>query len=105
MAKFQKGHPGGPGRPKGVKVILRVSTVLAEAGVHPATKLIELANAPGTRPDLKKEIWETLLGYVEAPQKNPPVLIPDTPQESVESAARTMAALSEISKPLEPKSA
>lgn len=106
---FQKGGKGGPGRPPGslnVKKVLRAAEVLSDAKRHPITELIKLADECGDKPkerDFRRDIWFRILTYIEGQQTEPTKFAPETPEESVESAAAILDALKKLSEPLEPK--
>ena len=106
---FEKGGKPGPGRPPGsknLKKVLRVQEVLSDAKRHPITELIRLADECKDTPkdrEFKREIWFKILTFIEAPQTEPAVFAPETPEESVESAKQIMDALKALSEPLEPK--
>jgi hypothetical protein len=71
MAKYERGHAGGPGRPRGVrslKKFLRATAVMEREGVHPVTELIKIAQT--TKDEyLKVQIWTLLQEYSEAKPK------------------------------------
>ena len=106
---FEKGGKPGPGRPPGsqnVKKVLRVAEVLADAKRHPITELMKLADECGDNPkhrEIRLSIWFRILTYIEGQQTEPTKFTPETPAESVESAAAILEALKTFSQPLEPK--
>ncbi len=106
--RFEKGGPAGPGRPPGLpsvrKTILRAAYVLAEKGISPTEKLIEIAEAKETPTSTRIELWKYLHSYVEAAQTAPSPLAPDSPEGSVANAQKVAEHLKELSRPLEPSS-
>lgn len=84
MARFIKGmpRPANAGRKKGSlnkKKLKKVSEILAENGVHPATELMKLVNQNDIDPKEVAGIWKELLTYCEAKPKEIEI-IPEEPE-------------------------
>ncbi len=102
---FEEGNTFGAGRPKGSpnkKTILRAAFVLAEKGISPVEKLIEIADDGSTPVPTRIELWKFLHSFVEAPQTAPTAHVPDSPEASVENARKVAEHLKTLSRPLEP---
>ena len=81
---FEPGGPPGPGRPKGsksIKTYTRAALILAEDDRHPIRELIKLADA-SKDVEFKRQMWLTILGYAEVPQRDPVPVVSQTPEES-----------------------
>lgn len=102
---FENGHekvggrkPGSPNK----KTLLRAAFVLADMGISPTERLVEIADDPQTPIPERVELWKFLQSYVEAPQVKPTEVAAETPEGSVERAKAMAAQLAELSKPIEP---
>lgn len=68
--KYQKGHPGGPGRKKGVgnlKKLAKVSQILIEKGINPVDEMLKLI--PQLSPKDQTASWQYLHSFVETKPK------------------------------------
>ena len=103
---FEKGGPGGPGRPPGaknLKTYMRAAQVLAEADRHPILELIKLADE-SKDVDFKRSMWLTIMSYAEVPQRDPVPVVSSTPEESAAKVNALFAEAAARSKPIEPPS-
>lgn len=102
---FEEGNSLGVGRPKGSlnkKTILRAAFYLADKGISPIEKLVEIADAVGTPLETRVSLWKFLQSHVEAPQTAPTLHTSDSPEASVENARKVAEHLASLSRPLEP---
>ena len=69
MSKFEVGNPGGPGRPPGVRNKYKIKTVkeaLAESGINPIEKVLELMpSIENESSEQAARIWLQLQQWVD----------------------------------------
>ena len=102
--KFWKGNPGMKKGTKHKRTIMmeRVAHRLGRRDAHPADFLLNVMESEDAPLEMRVDCAKELLSYLEAKQREPEPLNPESPEESVQAANATMEKLKALSKPLAP---